>query len=161
MINEKRWQHILGVARKAKFLAEQLAPQDEKYQEDMFLLGMLHDFGYEFASFRTDHPAIAAEILKRNGYRYSQEVAWHGDSEVETMSDALFILNLADMTTLPDGTPCGLNERIAEIESRFGTDSVAQRKAVALSNKITSDQRYQANDLANKIQSFEPRTTID
>lgn len=48
MITSNRWQHILGVARKAKILAQALRPNDEKYSEDMFLLGMLHDFGYEF-----------------------------------------------------------------------------------------------------------------
>lgn len=42
MIIENRWKHILGVARKAKELALKFRPNDEKYAEDMFLLGLVH-----------------------------------------------------------------------------------------------------------------------
>ena len=47
MITENRWQHILGVARKAKILAGKLKPDSAQYAEDMFLLGVMHDLGYE------------------------------------------------------------------------------------------------------------------
>ena len=36
MITQNRWQHILGVARKAKMLAKKLKPNDTQYAEDMF-----------------------------------------------------------------------------------------------------------------------------
>lgn len=44
MITQNRWQHILGVARKAKMLAEKLKTNDTQYAEDMFLLGIMHGF---------------------------------------------------------------------------------------------------------------------
>ena len=48
MITQNRWQHILGVARKCKEYAAKLRPDDSQFAEDMFVLGMLHDMGYEF-----------------------------------------------------------------------------------------------------------------
>lgn len=142
MISENRWKHILGVARKAKFLAEQLRPSDEKYQEDMFLLGLLHDVGYEFAQTNTQHAKVGGDMLRRTGYRYWQEVALHGENGVVTMSDELFILNLADMTTLPDGISCSMDERIKEIALRYGENSPAHLKTVAMAKKLQNDERY-------------------
>lgn len=40
MITQNRWQHILGVARKAKMLAEKLKTNDTQYAEDKYLLTM-------------------------------------------------------------------------------------------------------------------------
>ena len=48
MITQNRWQHILGVARKCREYAIKLKPNNRKFAEDLFLLGMLHDVGYEF-----------------------------------------------------------------------------------------------------------------
>ena len=70
MITENRWKHISGVARKAKMLAEKLKPDNTQYAEDMFLLGMLHDMGYEFMESNASHAAVGGEILKRNNFRY-------------------------------------------------------------------------------------------
>jgi hypothetical protein len=119
-----------------------LKPGDKQFCEDMFLLGMLHDFGYEFADIGYQHAMVGGEILKRSGYRYWQEVAEHGSETVENMTDELFILNLADMLTLPDGKSCGINERIAEIAQRYGGDSAAYRKSVKVAEKIRKDRRY-------------------
>lgn len=67
MITENRWKHILGVARKAKEFALKMRPKDKKYVEDMFLLGLLHDIGYEFTEGNASHAIIGGEILKRSG----------------------------------------------------------------------------------------------
>ena len=58
MITQNRWQHILGVARKAKMLAEKLKTNDTQYAEDMFLLGIMHDLGYEFMESNASHAAV-------------------------------------------------------------------------------------------------------
>lgn len=130
MITENRWKHILGVARKAKELALKLRPNDEKYAEDMFLLGLLHDIGYEFTKDNTSHAAIGGEILKRAGYKHWQEVANHGNEMVENMSDELFILNSADMMTGPNGEKFTFAKRLEEIAKRFGKESVPYKKCL-------------------------------
>lgn len=103
MITENRWLHILGVARQTKRLAEKMRPNDVLFAEDMFLLGMLHDFGYEFTENGKGHAAADAEILKRQGYKNWKIIAEHGNPEIKEMSDALFILNCADMTVSAEG----------------------------------------------------------
>lgn len=132
----------MGVARKAKMLAAKLRPNDEKYAEDMFLLGVMHDLGYEFMESNASHAAIGGEILKRSGYQYWQEVALHGDETVDNMSDELFILNAADMMTGPNGEDFTFEERLAEIASRFGKDAAPYQKCVVEVQKLKADERY-------------------
>lgn len=143
MISENRWQHILGVARKAKMLAEKLKTNDTQYAEDMFLLGIMHDLGYEFMESNASHAAVGGEILKRNNYQYWQEVSLHGDETVENMSDELFILNCADMSTGPNGEDFTFDERLKEIAQRFGEDADAYKKCVIEVEKLKSDKRYE------------------
>ena len=143
MISENRWQHILGVARKAKILADKLKPNNVQYAEDMFLLGIMHDLGYEFIESNASHAAIGGEILKRSGYQYWQEVALHGDETVDDMTDELFILNCADMMTGPKGEDFTFDERLKEIAQRFGEDADAYKKCVIEVEKLKSDKRYE------------------
>ena len=143
MITQNRWQHILGVARKCKEYATKFRPDDSKFAEDMFVLGMLHDMGYEFNQNNASHAAVGGEILKRNNYRYWQEVALHGDETVENMTDELFILNSADMSTGPNGEDFTFDERLKEIASRFGKDTNAYKKCVIEVAKLKADKRYE------------------
>lgn len=143
MISESRWQHILGVARKAKILADKLKPNNVQYAEDMFLLGIMHDLGYEFIESNASHAAIGGEILKRSGYQYWQEVTQHGDETVDDMTDGLFILNCADMSTGPNGEDFTFDERLKEIAQRFGKDADAYKKCVVEVEKLRADKRYE------------------
>ncbi len=143
MISESRWQHILGVARKAKILADKLKPNNVQYAEDMFLLGIMHDLGYEFMESNASHAAIGGEILKRSGYQYWQEVTQHGDETVDDMTDELFILNCADMSTGPNGEDFTFDERLKEIAQRFGKDANAYKKCVVEVEKLRADKRYE------------------
>ena len=142
MITQNRWQHILGVARKCKEFAVKYKPEDGEFAEDMFLLGMLHDMGYEFMESNASHAFVGGGILKRSGYKYWQEVALHGDESVDNMSDELFILNCADMSTGPSGEDFTFDERLAEIKSRFGVDSSPYKKCVIAVEKLKADKRY-------------------
>lgn len=142
MIAQNRWQHILGVARKCKEFAAKFKPNDREFAEDMFVLGLLHDMGYEFVESNASHAAVGGEILKRNNYRYWSEVSLHGDETVDNMSDELFILNCADMSTGPNGEDFTFAERLKEIASRFGTDAVAYKKCVIEVEKLKADKRY-------------------
>jgi len=142
MITANRWKHILATARKAKALAEKLKPNDEKYAEDMFLLGILHDLGYEFAESNVNHAAVGGEILKRSGYKYWHEVAEHGNEAIINMSDELFILNCADMTTGSNGEDFTFAERLKEIADRFGKDALPYKKMALEIKNLKADVRY-------------------
>lgn len=141
MITQNRWQHILGVARKAKTLAQQFKPENTQYAEDMFLLGLLHDFGYEFMAENQGHAAVGGAILKRNQYKYWDEVAQHGTT-AENMTDELFLLNCADMTTGPAGEDFTMQERLEEIGYRYGKESAAYIKTAEEIRILQQDPRY-------------------
>lgn len=141
MIDSKRLNHILGVARQAKEYARMLCPNDEKFAEDMFVLGMLHDLGYEFSD-NANHAQKGAEILKRQGYRFSQEVGDHGRDDVLKMSDALFILNCADMTVDGLGNLCSMQQRLEDIASRYSKDFEGYKKCVREIALLKQDLRY-------------------
>lgn len=143
MITSSRWQHILGVARKCKEFALKFKPENSKFAEDMFLLGIMHDLGYEFIESNASHAAIGGEILKRSGYQYWQEVTQHGDETVDDMTDELFILNCADMSTGPNGEDFTFDERLKEIAQRFGKDADAYKKCVVEVEKLRADKRYE------------------
>ena len=113
-----------------------------RFAEDMFLLGILHDFGYEFAENPSDHPAVGAEILKRQGYRYWKEVADHGNINVTEATDALFVLSCADMTTGPHGESFTMEDRIDNMAQRYGRDSRQHKKAIVAAERLRSDPRY-------------------
>lgn len=110
--------------------AGKLKSDDNKFAEDMFLLGIMHDLGYEFIESNASHAAIGGEIPKRSGYKYWKEVTLHGDETVKNMSDELFILNCADMSTGPNGENFTFDERLDEIASRFGKDANAYKNVL-------------------------------
>ena len=142
MINSNRWQHILGVARKAKILADRLKPNDEPYSEDMFLLGLLHDFGYEFTENGKNHAIVAGQILERSGYKYWQDVVNHSEEATDNMSDETFILNCADLSVSPDGKDMSFEERIVELAKRHGANSPQYKRAVSKIQKLQKDVRF-------------------
>ena len=139
MITSDRWWHTLSVARKAKELARKIKPNDEKYAEDMFLLGLLHDFGYEFTT--GEHAKIGGEVLKRNGYRYWREIMFHGCVEDCDMTDESFILNCADMTIGPDGKDMTFEERLEDIAARHGKTSRAYEMSFKEISVLKKDKR--------------------
>ena len=123
MISDDRIKHIFGVARLMKqFCIENNF--DEKYCEEMFSLGMLHDIGYEFSE-HADHNFVGGELLKRQNYKYYNEVMFHGVPDSTYSSKELDILNFADMHIDGKGNFVSFDERLDDIKNRRGEKSDA------------------------------------
>lgn len=114
MITENRLHHIIGVARKAYKIAKDLG-YDEEFARKCFALGWNHDIGYEFDP--VNHATIGSDIL--GDFDNGGAIRNHG-KVVENQTDEWFIVNLADMTTSPLGDEVTIDERLTEIESRYG-----------------------------------------
>lgn len=142
MMTNNRLLHSIGVASMAYRLAKCLRPSDTEFAQEMFILGLVHDVGYEFADDIMQHPMIGAEILARCGYKYSDCVGLHGCHTVDDFSDELYILNVADMCVGADGNSCNMDERLADIMARYGADSLQYQNAVILADRLKSDPRY-------------------
>lgn len=118
MIDNDRLKHILGVARVMSENAERLGLN----KQEMFMLGMLHDIGYEFGEI-SEHNKIGGEILKRQNYKYYNEVFYHGILNPPYSSLELDLLNYADLHITKYGDYVTIEQRLEDIGSRWGFDS--------------------------------------
>ena len=92
-----------------------------------YMAGWCHDAGYAFAPTQLDHAEAGGAILVDAGASFADAVRSHGDPNVLAMSDLLLIVNTADMMCGPDGVPVSFDERLADVEARYG---VGSRQAV-------------------------------
>ena len=118
MIDENRIKHILSVAR----LMKENATKWGLDPEEMFTLGYLHDIGYEFGG-SEEHHINGASLLAKQGYKYIQEILYHGKPDVGYESPALDLLNFADMHINKKGEYVSFADRLEDIANRRGKDS--------------------------------------
>lgn len=118
-----RIKHSLAVARKMTEIGKNNNLNDEQLEE-LFVLGLNHDIGYEFASEILEHNIVGGNILKRNNYKYWQEVYYHGNPYATYNSLYLKILNEADMQIDKYGNDVGYEKRLEDIASRYGKNSI-------------------------------------
>lgn len=121
-MDEDRIRHSIAVARKMVEIAKSnnLSEIDIK---NCFIIGFNHDIGYEFEPSGIEHNRIGGEILKQNGFKYWQEVYYHGIVNAEYKSMYLNILNQADMQIDKYGNDVGYDKRLEDIKSRYGEES--------------------------------------
>lgn len=129
MISFDRMTHQLSVARDLVEQAQSRGTYSEQELQNLFVLGYLHDIGYEFATDLDDHAAIGGEVLKRLGFTYWAEVANHGNPESSYSSAELDLLNSADMHTSSTGERVTYAERLQDIADRYGEDSPRYQNA--------------------------------
>ncbi|MFE9910996.1 HD domain-containing protein [Streptomyces clavifer] len=140
----RRWAHTQGVAKRAVEVS-QILDQDAGL---IVAAATLHDVGYAPRLATTGfHPLDGARFLRdehRADERLVRLVANHSfalleaeerglreklASEFPLLERPLLVeaLVYCDMTTTPDGDPTTAQDRVAEILSRYGDDSVVGR----------------------------------
>lgn len=129
-----RMKHSLAVAEKMMELGKK-KQLNEKELQDLFILGINHDIGYEFGN-RENHNTVGGNILKNNGYKYWQEVYWHGNSKAEYNSIYLDILNEADLSINRYGEDVGHEKRLEDIKSRHGIKSMQYSNSLEIIKKL-------------------------
>jgi len=123
-----RLKHSISVGRKMIEIGKKYNLSDQELKE-LFLLGYNHDIGYEFSNNGINHNIIGGEILKNNGYKYWQEVYYHGEPNIQYKSKYLDILNQADMQIDKYGNDVGYEKRLDDIKQRYGINSIQYTKA--------------------------------
>lgn len=138
-ITTDRLNHGLGVARRCEELARTLFHWSEMTAREMFLLGYIHDIGYEWVDDQRDHEWVGGVLAQSVGLAYSDAIRDHGNPDVEVMDDVLLLLNIADMTTSPTGEPVTLVERLDSIKERYGLSSPQYVRALNLAERLISE----------------------
>jgi putative nucleotidyltransferase with HDIG domain len=139
----RRWAHSLGVAARAGELAPALGSRGDL----LVAAAVLHDVGYAPSLAETGfHPRDGGRYLRtlKLDDEVVRLVANHSyalleaderglrrvlEAEFPLLVDAFVVDTLVycDMTTTPDGTPTTCEQRLSEILSRYGADSVVGR----------------------------------
>ena len=136
-ISENRLHHIIGVARKAYKIAKDMG-YDERFCRRCFILGWIHDVGYEFSEKQSEHPNVSEELLCTLGDAfgvissstpYNEEwittlsaIKDHG-SYTENETVEWKILNMADMQVDSQGNEVSVSQRLDDIKNRYGEHS--------------------------------------
>ena len=141
----RRWAHCQGVARRAGTIERVLG----EYGGVLEAAAWLHDIGYATPLADSGfHPLDGARYLRNRGFGDRAVwtlVAHHTCAQIEAderglgevlvaefpiadaAPSAVAALTYCDMTTGPDGQPVDVEERIAEILTRYPADHVVHR----------------------------------
>ena len=134
-----RMKHSLAVARKMVEIGNKLELNKEQLHE-LFILGFNHDIGYEFGT-NESHNIIGGNMLKNSGYKYWQEVYYHGNPEAGYNSLYLDILNEADMKINKYGEDVGYEKRLEDIRNRYGSDAFQYNDALKIIDYLENRRR--------------------
>lgn len=120
MISENRKKHVWAVAEFLKKFAVEQKMSDEDCQA-LYSLGMLHDIGYEFLEEKNyiKHNIVGGNALKNLGYKYWQEVYYHGVPNSPYQSYFLDLLNWADMRIDGAGNVVTFEESLQDVSRRY------------------------------------------
>mgnify|MGYP004625432531 FL=1 len=149
-MDENRSLHSLGVAKKMVKIGKSKGFSTAMLN-DLFTLGIVHDIGYQFGP-GDMHQKNGGLVLKKNGYRYWQEVYYHGIIQNEYTSIYLDILNQADMQIDKMGKDVGYTGRLEDIKSRYGDDSKVYTSCVNLVNFIKESEAKEEKTMVKKLE---------
>lgn len=133
-MDDNRIKHCYAVAKKMVELGKEKDLSEEQLKE-LFVLGYLHDIGYQFGT-NENHNIIGGNILKDSNYKYWEEVYYHGISDSKYKSIYLNILNKADMMIDKYGNDVGFDKRLEDIKSRYGEDSIQYINCAKIVNEL-------------------------
>ena len=132
-MDNDRLIHSYNVGKKMMEIGKKYNLSEEELEE-LFILGLNHDIGYEFDP--TNHNKVGGEILRKQNYKYYKEVYYHGEIQNEYKSLYLDILNMADMQIDKYGNDVGYDNRLKDIENRYGIDSYVYKKCFELIKEL-------------------------
>ncbi len=112
---------MLGVARYMYNKAKEVGC-DEVAARQLFVVGLLHDVGYEWGN-SANHATVGAEVLSGMQFLHAADISKHGNPDAFPMPFATALLNEADLHTSPTGEPMDIGARLEDIKQRHGEGS--------------------------------------
>ena len=134
-ISNDRMIHTLNVARQCYLIAKDKYQLSETDCRKAFMIGFLHDVGYEFSETTLEHPEVGQALIKETLGIDLPEVGKHGDPYSE-QTTFLAILNEADLTVDSKGNVVSVEERLYDIKSRYSETAMEYLKPLNVSKKL-------------------------
>ncbi|MBO5387268.1 MAG: hypothetical protein J6A59_03910 [Lachnospiraceae bacterium] len=132
-----RYRHCYSVGKKMYHYAKNVLLWDEKTCQEMFVLGSIHDIGYEIDSDAFGHDEVLANIMS-DSYKYSNEIRYHSYLQTHYDSPAMRLLYFGDMTVDGTGNWCTFEERLKDLENRYGKNSAVYIESLNIANYLIS-----------------------
>ena len=136
-MDNDRLKHCYAVATKMIEIGKEKG-LTENQLEELFMLGYVHDIGYQFGD-NENHNIIGGNVLENSNYKYWKEVYYHGIPNSEYKSLYLDILNRADMMIDKYGNDVGFDKRLEDIKKRYGEDSLQYINCLKIINELKGD----------------------
>lgn len=136
-ISERKLRNTLSVARECERIAKD-KNMSKAEQNACFVMGFLHDIGYEQAEILEQHPQTGYQMLcdfMQYHYEILHAIRDHG-CKYDHLSKFDEILNMANLMVDHEGQMVGITERLKSIKDRHGKESThyqhAKHQAYAL-----------------------------
>lgn len=139
---ESRYRHCYDVGMKMYYYAKKVLNWPIKRCEEIFVLGNLHDIGYELDANAFGHEEKLYEIVK-DTYSYSNEIRYHSKLQDKYLSAEMKLLYFADATVDGNGNWVTYKERLKDIEDRYGLESEVYKETA---NIIKALQEWNFDD---------------
>ena len=130
-----RYRHCYSVGKKMYAYAHNILGWSDKKSKEMFVLGNLHDIGYEMNPDSFLHDDALADVLDKK-YKYSNEVRYHSYLQTKYKSPEMDLLYFADMTVDGMGNWVTFEERMYDLISRHGEQSDVVRASFDILNYL-------------------------
>lgn len=141
MITDNKLKHSLQVAVVCREFAKSLGLDDDKV-DACFVMGFLHDIGYQDCSTTEEHPKLGKCMID-SFLKYSEDctsaIGNHGRI-FDDLSVFDLVLNYADLSVNSEGTKVNHLDRLSDIKQRYGADSRqylnAQKMLECINNEL-------------------------
>lgn len=159
-LERERYEHTRGVAQQAARLARR-ARLDREERRRLLAAAWLHDIGYGLGE--GYHPLLGARALRQAGHEeLARVVAHHSGAAHQAalmglpplerefprpagrMAAILDLVDIADLTTGPQGAPLTPAQRFRRAVDRHGTGHPSVRVMVSTINRLGGDPEVRA-----------------
>lgn len=117
-----RYRHCHSVGKRMQDYASTVLGWPKERCDEMFVLGCIHDIGYELDGDAFDHDNVLADILGES-YKFNKEVRYHSKWQTECVSEEMLLLYFGDATVDGQGNWCTFDERLTDLKRRYGEES--------------------------------------
>ena len=144
--------HNVGL-RMYSYAKKHLGWPSDKCQ-DMYVLGMMHDLGYELDADAFRHDEAMAKALNRMGYKYSNEIYYHSRMQQKYDSPEMRLLYFGDMAVDGKGNWVTFNERLDDLKKRHGENSEVYKESAEIAAALVEwgfDDSITPEDYVSRI----------